>query len=78
MYSGWFRGSRDTTNMSGFLEFIERPRVLIAMGVIMLVLAIGTFVTGGRGIFTGVVLTIAGGHSAWRGFTKWQAESGPT
>ena len=64
--------------MSGLLEFIERPRVLMAIGAVMLVLAVAVFFAGGRGVFTGIVLTIAGGNSAWRGFTKWQAESGPT
>jgi hypothetical protein len=60
--------------MSRLLEFLERPRVLMAVGAILLLLAIGAFVSGGRGIFTGVVLTVAGGHSAWRGFIKWQAQ----
>jgi hypothetical protein len=67
----------DTSGMSGVLEFLERPRVLMAVGVIMLLLAIVAFVNGGRGIFTGIVLIAAGGRSVWRGFTKWQAESGP-
>jgi hypothetical protein len=60
--------------MSGVLEFLERPRVLMAVGAIMLLVAIGAFASGGRGIFTGAVLTVAGGHSAWRGFIKWQAQ----
>lgn len=64
--------------MSGLLEFLARPRVLMAVGAVMLLLAIGAFVSDGRGIFTGVVLSVAGGRSVWRGFTKWQAESGPT
>jgi hypothetical protein len=46
----------------------------MAVGAIMLLLAIGAFVSGGRGILTGVVLTVAGGRSVWRGFTEWQAK----
>jgi hypothetical protein len=60
--------------MSGLREFLERPQVLIALGTIFLLVAIASFVSGGRGIFTGVVLTLAGGNSVWRGFTKRQAQ----
>lgn len=59
--------------MRGVLEFLERARVLMAVGAIMLVLAVVGFATGGRGTLTGVVLTVAGGRSVWRGVTKWQA-----
>ena len=69
---------RNTVSMSGVLEFLRRPLVLVAVGTIMLLVAVGAFVSGGRGILTAVVLTVAGGRSAWRGFTKWRAESEPT
>ena len=68
----------DTANMIGLMEFLQRSLVLVAVGVLMLVLAIGAFVSGGGGILIGLVLTAAGGHSAWRGLTKWQAESDHT
>ena len=60
--------------MSRVVDFLERPAVLVIMGALMLVLAIFAFAGGGRGIITGVVLTIAGGHSLWRGSGTWRSD----
>jgi hypothetical protein len=60
--------------MRSVLEFLERTRVLLVLGAVMLVLAVVAFASGGRGIVTGIVLTLAGARSVWRGFTKWRAE----
>lgn len=66
--SGGFCGVYETTDMSRAREFYQRPQVLMAIGAIFLCIAIGAFVTGGRGVLTGVVLTLAGASSLWRGF----------
>lgn len=60
--------------MSHLRELVRRPQFLMALGGVFLLVAVAAFVSGGRGIFTGVVLILAGGNSVWRGFTKRQTE----
>ncbi|MDG2112963.1 MAG: hypothetical protein P8N02_10160 [Actinomycetota bacterium] len=62
--------------MNALLEFLERTRVLLVSGAIMLVLAVlaFAFANGGSGILSGVVLTLAGGQSLWKGVTRLRAE----
>jgi hypothetical protein len=56
-------------------EFLERPLVQIALGAVLLLLAVRSFVSGGiDGLIIGLLLVFVAGRSAWRGFTKWQAE----
>ncbi len=60
--------------MSDILELLERPLVQIAVGVILLFVGISALAGGGSGVIIGLLLTVAGGLSVWRGFTGWQAK----
>ena len=68
-------GKTATNKESGMREFLERPLVQIALGALLLLLAVRSFVSGGiDGLIIGLLLVFVGGRSGWRGFTKWQAE----
>ena len=60
--------------MSEIREFLERPLVQMAVGVILLFLGLSALAGGGSGVIIGPLLTVAGGLSVWRGFTRWQAK----
>ena len=64
--------------MSAVREFLERPLVQVATGVIILLLAIRALSTGGSGIIFGGVLVFLGVRSVRKGFTEWQSEKSST
>jgi hypothetical protein len=60
--------------MNDIRDFLQRPLVQMGVGAIILLFAISWFSAGGSGVIIGLLLTVAGGHSVWRGFTRWQAK----
>jgi hypothetical protein len=60
--------------MSDIQEFLQRPLVQMVVGAIILLSSISWFSGGGSGVIIGLLLAVAGGHSVWRGFTRWQAK----